>query len=1109
MPFREHIDQTAQLGLPKGFDLDPDREAPEGSVWGAAFRLENPIVSALSRPSIEQAEPIDRDYNVFDEVQGTRYEQFIDRFAFAQDRADVETLKAQIDREMEDRRVLEAAGWWGTGAEMAAGLLSPTTFLPGGAVYKGAKGGVSIGRTALSVSGWAGAATAVDEIALQASQETRTKAESAVTIGGSMVLGGLLGTFTGKLSQGEFIKLSKATEETMAQMTEFDAAVRSLSAADPAEDLSLRGEKTLQAVRSVPVAGKMLTGSDPLLRTMLHDFPEVRSAVAQLAEPILEYEINKTGKSALGGSVPVETRVKSRRNTELGALMGTLSRSYAAYAMDGPVGKIGTLTAPLTGKWAHLLGYDRKLSISEFSFEVSTALRRGGKHPIPQVHSVAEEIRRTFFHPIFEEAKELGLFPANAKEGENYLTRIYNLPKMVQHMGDGSELDIVPVLEREFIRKRNQAQSRSVTGDIPDWREHEIVASAENGQKLKVKAGSVFENVAARQEKARNLAKCLASGSSLANCARRFGISKEDLAEIKSFVTTAGSEKAGVRAYSNALDAELDELDNALSVSGLSREAASVKDLAEMSDPEIRDAVLDTVNAIRGLKPGARHFEAVLAKPMRARVLDVPDEVIEPWLEKDIRVVLTRYFDTMVPDLELIRQFGDIHMTEVGQKITDAETKRLIRAKSPKERKQIAKAAKDARRDLEAMRDRIRGTYGLPSDPRNGWVIAGRAARTLSYTSRLGGFIFSAMPDLGKVVGQAGEEALFGSITTLSNPKRMGLAVKDASELGAAAEWYLNNRAMEIASITDPFSTQTRVERVIGETGRIFSYANGVIPWNAGWKSVAGAFIASRMSKAAVAVSHGKATKKQLRILAANGIEPWMADRIAKQVLEHGDMEGITWLPQAGRWADPQAFEAFKHSMTREFDLAVPTPGQDKPLTFSSEIGKFVFQFKSFSFSAHHRVLLAGLQKADVDTLATIMPMLAMGALVSNIRADQGRRARKEGAALWEDALDRSGLAGWLFEIHGPANALAGGGLSLSGEELSRFQIKNKFEGLLGPSWGLGTGVAQGISGVALEATGRGSLTSRDVDQLVQAIPGNNLWYLLRVFEKLKEVGEF
>ncbi|WP_298852232.1 hypothetical protein [uncultured Ruegeria sp.] len=1004
MPFKDTEDFYGPLALPEGLSVTPTEETPNGigDILGAAFRTENPVVSALTSFNYDPLKPFDPEYRPWDDIQGTEYEGYAGRFAGARDVEDVVAMKAQIDRERDDRGVLDAAGGLGVLSQMGAALLSPSSLIPGGAVVKGAKG-VSIARTGLTVAGSAAFAAALDETVLQGTQETRTATESAFAIGGSFVLGGVLGAAAGKVASAEFKAASLRTESAIKTVHDVDQGIRSLNAAATVsgDDFKLRREHVFQSIKSIPLFGRFFVGSDPLLRTTLSEFSEVRAATARLAEPVLELDIAKEGRTAFSGQVPVETRVKTRRNTELTSLMADLTRFYAEYERDGPVGAIGTMTAPLTGKWAHLLGKNRKLSIREFSEEVAKAMRRDDKHPIPQVQSVADAVRRNLFDPVKKEAEELGLVPDGVElsDAGSYLSRIYNIEKINAHYGDDSADDIFPVLQREFLKRRQASKRR-------------IAAKAE--------------------------------------------LKDKDLV------------------YAN------------------------------QSDEEVATVVAETIQAIKGLKPGQAAWGVALGSPTRARVLDVPDEVLEPWLESDVRAVMARYFETMVPDLEIIREFGDIEMNDALTRINEEEARALKTAKSQKERSRISKEANNSRRDLLAMRDRIRGSYKLPENPRDVWIVGSRIGRSLSYTSLLGGFMLSALPDLGTLLHRSGIEAAFGSITALTDPKKLGVALKDASELGAASEWYLNGRAMEISNLIDPYGSVTRAERIVGDVTNGFSYLNGVIPWNAGWKTVGGAFVSSRIAKAADAVRGGSASKKQLRHLAANGIEPWMAERIAKQIDKHGDTDDLLWLPHAGKWDDRDAFRAFQHAMNREFDLMVITPGQDKPLAFSTELGKFFFQFKNFAWSAHHRIVLAGIQRADAATLATFVTMLTLGALTSNIKADVGGYDRKTGSALWEDALDRSGLAGWLFEIYNPVNALMGGALSPSGEVVSRWRARSEFEGLAGPTVDIAKGAFEGINAVSQHVAGIGKLSTRDIDKIGRTLPGNNLWYLLPLLRNVE-----
>jgi len=309
----------------------------------------------------------------------------------------------------------------------------------------------------------------------------------------------------------------------------------------------------------------------------------------------------------------------------------------------------------------------------------------------------------------------------------------------------------------------------------------------------------------------------------------------------------------------------------------------------------------------------------------------------------------------------------------------------------------------------------------------------------------------------------------------------------------------LNSRALALGQMFDPYGAGTKMERGLAKAAAGFSKATGMVHWNMGWKSVGGAMVASRMSKSIDAIRSGKASKSDRLRLGANGIDPWMAERIAMQLDDHADKDGQLWLPRGQNWTDPEAFDAFRRAMNREFDIMVITPGQDLPISFSSEVGKFFLQFKSFAFSAHHRILLSGIQRADADVFAQFTTALLLGGLVSNIKSAQNGSEPKEDAAFWEDALDRSGLTGWLMEPYNLAAGFTGGRTSLSGEEVSRFQSRSEFEGLLGPSVDMAAGIYEAAGNYS-----RGEHSYRDARKVMRAVPGNNLIWFLGVSRQIE-----
>lgn len=206
------IDETPapQPILPTGTEKPNPIRAGALDVVAAAFRQENPLVSVAERLFRESYAPV-VGHNPLSTIAGTPFEErHSDRFIGSQSPDEDFAIMARIHDEERDRETLDAAGFGGTVAQIAAGTLDPTLALPGGVLVKGARGGYSLARSAGSVSAAAVLAAGVSEVALQATHETRTIGESMANVASAAVLGGIIGT-------GAAAFLSKAEREVLEQ----------------------------------------------------------------------------------------------------------------------------------------------------------------------------------------------------------------------------------------------------------------------------------------------------------------------------------------------------------------------------------------------------------------------------------------------------------------------------------------------------------------------------------------------------------------------------------------------------------------------------------------------------------------------------------------------------------------------------------------------------------------------------------------------------------------------------------------------------------------------------------------------------------------------------
>jgi hypothetical protein len=86
------------------------------------------------------------------------------------------------------------------------------------------------------------------------------------------------------------------------------------------------------------------------------------------------------------------------------------------------------------------------------------------------------------------------------------------------------------------------------------------------------------------------------------------------------------------------------------------------------------------------------------------------------------------------------------------------------------------------------------------------------------------------------------------------------------------------------------------------------------------------------------------------------------------------------------------------------------------------------------------------------------------------------------------------------MEPYNLASAATGGATSISGETVSRFQARSQGAGLMGPSIDMGLGILE-----ASNAFASGKHSYRDVRKVMRPMPGNNIWYLLPLFQKVED----
>lgn len=997
MPFIDEqiTPQTlTSIAAPDQPDLDPSLL----STFGAAFRTQNVVGSWLMSRGQPDPYVIEPDFNAIDYVKDDpRYAPYADEFAGVFNKRAAEAKKAQIDRENADRRTIDAAGATGVVASIASGVLDLPTLIP---VF-GPEVGVarSVGSTALRLGINAGLDAAISETGLQATQATRTGEETALNIGGSVLLGGALGALAGRYLDGASSKAISRKLETQAQ--EFDQVDKAFSLPQSVGAAATdRGPTVLKdegLISKIPLVNRQ----DPLIRLQLGESDVGRQVVRQMAETPLEYSDNALGVATeRGGSV--ETRMKMW-HAPLYQSLRDLDLEFARYFHSTPEPNAWQRSlSPALSEFDRIRGKSDRMTYKEFKEEVGRAAYMNGEHGIAEVRAAAK-IYRSIDEKLKKAAIEAKLFPEDVE----------------------------------------------VVGDI------------------------------SHRFRMYNKRKIIANRQGFASI-------------LQDYFTTA--QEAAVRAISDAGEGAAPD--------------TKVAEFANLSSPEIRSLVDETINTILGNADGRIPYD-IVAGPrgaLKERVLKIETAKIHDFVENDIEEVMRAQIRTMSADVELAKKFGSVDLKEQIRKVNDEADARIAKATSSKEQQAIEASRRATIRDMEGIRDRLRGTYRLPADPSSLVLRAGRIARNLNYLRLLGGMTISAVPDMAKVVFQHGLTSTFrdGFLPMIRNFKAFRLAAEEVKLSGTALDMVLDSRAMAMADIADDFGHHSKFERGLQSLSSRFGVVSLMAPWNASLKQFAGLVTMTNILKAAERVAKGGGSADDIRKLAAAGIDDDLAARITQQFAEHGDNQDGVLIAGGVNWTDQGALDAFRAAVVRDVDRIVVTPGQDKPLWMSTELGKAVGQFKSFGVSSMQKTLLAGLQQRDAATLNGVMLTLGLGAFVYWAKQTNAEQPISDDPAVWAvEALDKSGLTGWLMDANNIAEKATRGRVGFSaitGQQVSRYSSRNVIGAFLGPSADAVSDIFQ-VSGSIFA----GDTTKADLHKARQLVPAQNLFYVRQLFNRIEE----
>jgi len=496
--------------------------------------------------------------------------------------------------------------------------------------------------------------------------------------------------------------------------------------------------------------------------------------------------------------------------------------------------------------------------------------------------------------------------------------------------------------------------------------------------------------------------------------------------------------------------------------------------------------------------PGKQGLKGAL----KQRVFTIDDELVEEFLQSDIELLGGRYLKNVAPDSEIALRFGDINMTSQIKDIEDAWSAKIEKAKTPKEARKMEKAKNRDIRDVAAMRDRIRGTYGN-IDPDNPWVRIGRTSRDLNYLRFMGGVIASSIPDAARIIMTEGIVNTFrnGLVPMIKAQKGFKVASSEARAYGIGTDSLMGGRAEIIADVADYSQGGTAFERGVRSMAGSFGKINLMDYWTAGVKQLHAVTMQNRI------IPELRAGKYDKR-LGNLGIDEGNAKGIGKQLSKYAEQIDGVWIANTSKWDNPDLALIYGGALRKESDRVIVIPGQEKPLFMSTELGKSIFQFRSFMFSATQRMMIAGIQGQDAHFMQGVVGLTTLGMMSYAFKQwDAGRELSDDPRDWVVEGIDRSGVLGIVMEANNTMEKISNNNFGIrpmlgTATPASRFASRSRSEAFLGPSFGSLLETTLKVAGASADGE---EWKESDTRTLRRLLPYQNLLIFRQALDKVEE----
>lgn len=1008
----------------------------------------------------------DPDYRFEDDELNVGYDPML--MAEAGSAEEAAAYRMQIDREMANLRTIQRSGW-GIVGQMFGGVSNPhvVAALPLGAASSGSwmsLAGLVAGEAALETG---------SEVLLHQMQKTRTLNESFWNVGLVAMGVGILGGGAKMIGQMRSVP-ADVIDDINSGLLPGGSPEGSVSAARVVDDISAEDDRLIGG----KAADLFSIGQMARLSKSLSD--TARMVAGKMADNPLFTRGHAKGKTR-------GVSVEALHEASMGRVVIATDKAAAMQKQSG-------------------------LTRQDFERQIGIAMSQGDRHANPQVQAAAEMYRAEVVGPIQEAAGRLGLLETD--EG---------LKAKIQMVED----DIARLIE-EGSGPGTTKRTRELKAA-----EAKIISA---GQKQTDKLTKRVETLEAALEmarrplkegdKARKAPKSMMGEYNKARSAltkhqkaieKKTAPTRQELAWIKA----QNKRLAHTRKTLKELQAKQVAGGNLFAESYFPRVYASDKiyqnwdllkgqleahfkadpKLANLEPGEITEMAIETMQNMIGGQSRSRSKKTGKPDALRARVLQMMDKELEPYLEKSASQIMLKHAQGMQPYLMMREAFGGSSLDDMVGMIEDEYLTMINKAETAEQKSALAKARERDIQDIRVMNDRLMHQVQRAINPRNPIVKAIQYSKLWNLATFLGGVVLSSIPDIARPIAHYGLRSFAkgtGKAISQAFSGKGSISSLQVKRTGAAIQRTLNDRAMQLADSLEPES------KWMMKAQKFWSKATGFDLYTDIMESVA----------AHAAMDY--VVRQAAKVASEQPLSAGARKQIARMGLTDEDLIGIYHESMRTMGAQDNVLKYMNTMQWQDVDLAKRTEaalGSDvrrtiirigvgeKPEFMDSHFFSWLLQFQSFAMSAQNKIMVAGFQNVNRNTAEGLVAMMFLGASVGATKSWlRGDDPTKWSAEQWAaEGIDRSGMTGILRE---PFNAMrfALAYYGVTDGVPSRYAGKGWERAITPPAAsvvGYGAEAFHKAIGGDFEAAG---------EKAIKAVPMANTWHIREVLTKLGDM---